>query len=224
MFPCLCIVCLEFIPLCPCVFLCLSLSLSLSLYAASCCNSFFFLFLCAFSLEQRVVHLQVTFMDVVQPAIAQLVEHLTVECCSNQMVPGSIPGGRIYRTLAYRANQCAPLPTSLHITSNRVVFVDAGYKRAGQFYQWVMWMLRWQCQPCVPYLSRCRSIARNNIWETKFKYHLHTLQPFRKPCGIQNTTFVCRSSRKKTPLSGMGNPLHQHEIQKQKQNHQSMFH
>ena len=30
------------------------------------------------------------------PAIAQLVEHLTVECCSNQMVPGSIPGGRIF--------------------------------------------------------------------------------------------------------------------------------
>ena len=34
-----------------------------------------------------------------RPAIAQLVEHLTVECCSNQMVPGSIPGGRtLYRT------------------------------------------------------------------------------------------------------------------------------
>ena len=31
-----------------------------------------------------------------KPAIAQLVEHLTVECCSNQMVPGSIPGGRIF--------------------------------------------------------------------------------------------------------------------------------
>ena len=30
-----------------------------------------------------------------KPAIAQLLEHLTVECCSNQMVPGSIPGGRI---------------------------------------------------------------------------------------------------------------------------------
>ena len=29
-----------------------------------------------------------------KPAIAQLAEHLTVEC-SNQMVPGSIPGGRI---------------------------------------------------------------------------------------------------------------------------------
>jgi hypothetical protein len=31
-----------------------------------------------------------------KPAIAQLVEHLTVESCSNQMVPGSIPGGRIF--------------------------------------------------------------------------------------------------------------------------------
>ena len=32
----------------------------------------------------------------IRPAIAQLVEHLTVECCSYQMVPGSIPGGRIF--------------------------------------------------------------------------------------------------------------------------------
>ena len=31
-----------------------------------------------------------------RPAIAQLVEHLTVDLCSNQMVPGSIPGGRIH--------------------------------------------------------------------------------------------------------------------------------
>ena len=30
------------------------------------------------------------------PAIAQLAEHLTVAPCSNQMVPGSIPGGRIF--------------------------------------------------------------------------------------------------------------------------------
>ena len=29
------------------------------------------------------------------PAIAQLVEHLTVDACSDQMVPGSIPGGRM---------------------------------------------------------------------------------------------------------------------------------
>ena len=28
-----------------------------------------------------------------KPAIAQLAEHLTVELCSYQMVPGSIPGG-----------------------------------------------------------------------------------------------------------------------------------
>ena len=34
-----------------------------------------------------------------KPAIAQLVEHLTVECCSNQMVPGSIPGGRIFQAV-----------------------------------------------------------------------------------------------------------------------------
>ena len=31
-----------------------------------------------------------------KPAIAQLVEHLTVETCSHQMVPGSIPGGRTF--------------------------------------------------------------------------------------------------------------------------------
>ena len=31
-----------------------------------------------------------------KPAIAQLVEHLTVDCCSNQMVPGSIPGRRMH--------------------------------------------------------------------------------------------------------------------------------
>ena len=30
------------------------------------------------------------------PAIAQLVEHLTVDHCSNQMVPGWIPGGRTF--------------------------------------------------------------------------------------------------------------------------------
>ena len=29
-----------------------------------------------------------------KPAIAQLAEHLTADSCSNQMVPGSIPGGR----------------------------------------------------------------------------------------------------------------------------------
>ena len=36
-----------------------------------------------------------------KPAIAQLVEHLTVELCSYQMVPGSIPGGRICTDLSF---------------------------------------------------------------------------------------------------------------------------
>ena len=31
-----------------------------------------------------------------KPAVAQLVEHLTVDVCSYQMVPGSTPGGRIW--------------------------------------------------------------------------------------------------------------------------------
>ena len=32
----------------------------------------------------------------IRPVIAQLVEHVTVESCRNQMVPGSIPGDRIF--------------------------------------------------------------------------------------------------------------------------------
>ena len=36
-----------------------------------------------------------------KPAIAQLVEHLTVELCSYQMVRGSIPGGRICTDLSF---------------------------------------------------------------------------------------------------------------------------
>ena len=39
------------------------------------------------------------------PAIAQLVEHLTVDSCSHQMVPGSIPGRRIY---ACHSNETKP--------------------------------------------------------------------------------------------------------------------
>ena len=35
-------------------------------------------------------------MNMCIPAIAQLAEHLTVDTCSNQMVPGSIPGGRTF--------------------------------------------------------------------------------------------------------------------------------
>ena len=46
-----------------------------------------------------------------KPAIAQLVEHLTVDVCSNQMVPGSIPGGR---TCTFRdLSRVAWLPIAL---------------------------------------------------------------------------------------------------------------
>ena len=40
-------------------------------------------------------------VELYQPAIAQLAEHLTVELCSYQMVPGSIPGGRISSPLTH---------------------------------------------------------------------------------------------------------------------------
>ncbi len=42
--------------------------------------------------KQQVQH-QRWSVEPSKPAIAQLVEHQTVECCSNLMVPGSIPGG-----------------------------------------------------------------------------------------------------------------------------------
>ena len=38
----------------------------------------------------------------IKPAIAQLVEHLTVDLCSDQMVPGSIPGGRTFSLMLGR--------------------------------------------------------------------------------------------------------------------------
>jgi hypothetical protein len=47
----------------------------------------------AVHLRPKVSSISVVLAD--KPAVAELVKHLTVECCSNQMVPGSIPGGRI---------------------------------------------------------------------------------------------------------------------------------
>ena len=51
-----------------------------------------------------------------KPVIAQLVEHLTVEFRSDQMVPGSIPGDRISFMGARSASCCVAL--SLHPRSN----------------------------------------------------------------------------------------------------------
>ena len=50
-----------------------------------------------------------------EPAIAQLVEHLTVDICSDQMVPGSIPGGRIALLRREEAHQARLLwPSFAH--------------------------------------------------------------------------------------------------------------
>ena len=48
-----------------------------------------------------------------KPAIAQLVEHLTVELCSDQMVLGSIPGSRTFCVvLAHAEATVLSLPTN----------------------------------------------------------------------------------------------------------------
>ena len=49
-----------------------------------------------------------------QPAIAQLAEHLTVECRRNQMVPGSIPGGRTCPRRFPRRRACRAEVSSTH--------------------------------------------------------------------------------------------------------------
>ena len=46
------------------------------------------------------------------PAIAQLLEHLTVDQCSDQMVPGSIPGGRTLGDALF--NQLKQLAEAIH--------------------------------------------------------------------------------------------------------------
>ena len=46
------------------------------------------------------------------PAIAQLAEHLTVDQCSDQMVPGSIPGGRTLGDALF--NQLKQLAEAIH--------------------------------------------------------------------------------------------------------------
>ena len=51
--------------------------------------------------------------DHLQPVIAQLAEHLTVDFCSDQMVPGSIPGDRISVTYFHHlADDGIPLPAT----------------------------------------------------------------------------------------------------------------
>jgi hypothetical protein len=68
--------------------------------------------------------------DTRRPAIAQLVEHLTVVTSSNQMVPGSIPGGRIdfviFRHCAqhHPAKLCGRRPIQAESTVNPGRYLD----------------------------------------------------------------------------------------------------
>ena len=65
-----------------------------------------------------------------RPAIAQLVEHLTVERCRNQMVPGSIPGGRIFDMQhLYKINRSATTEIQPEISYGLLGF-PSDFKRA----------------------------------------------------------------------------------------------
>ena len=66
-----------------------------------------------------------------KPARAQLAEHLAVDVCSYQMVPGSIPGGRIWlgaSVLAQRPGSChggaAFGQQAKQVISNRLTKLD----------------------------------------------------------------------------------------------------
>ena len=98
-----------------------------------------------------------------KPAIAQLVEHLTVESCSHQMVPGSIPGRRILLIVAGKrllrtsmgsqARKCACVENS-----NRGQEIQRQAKLAGggicranriQMHQWSSGRIH-RCHRCDP--------------------------------------------------------------------------
>ena len=55
-------------------------------------------------------------MQLMTPGMAQLAEHLTVDACSNQIVPGSIPGGRISEKQPPRARTRDYKVKALHST------------------------------------------------------------------------------------------------------------
>ena len=77
-----------------------------------------------------------------KPAIAQLAEHLTVELCSYQIVPGSIPGGRTCKCgrqdkagFARQMQHSYALATAAHLPSYLQTYLqtysDIPEKRAG---------------------------------------------------------------------------------------------
>ena len=72
-----------------------------------------------------------------KPAIAQLVEHLTVDCCSNQMVPGSIPGGRIFLI----GNRVAGVEATLHRCPHISIAFNNGSKERVLFHSLLQFLL-----------------------------------------------------------------------------------
>ena len=79
------------------------------------------------------------------PVIAQLVEHLTVDYCSNQMVPGSIPGDRICQIIFWMRNHGAQVKLQIHPNATEVSF-DKSH----------------------------RGLATARTWDNKFDLHTHS--------------------------------------------------
>ena len=72
------------------------------------------------------------------PAIAQLAEHLIVDACSNQIVPGSIPGGRSFAIARWRPRVCvrssvrACALSEAHAAPNKLRYRDSNPGRSGE--------------------------------------------------------------------------------------------
>ena len=64
------------------------------------------------------------------PAIAQLVEHLTVDHCGNQMVPGSIPGGRTFAQARTAGLECEKTKDAHAGSQTRVTSMGGLYDAA----------------------------------------------------------------------------------------------
>ena len=95
----------------------------------------------------------------VRPAIAQLAEHLTVDACSDQMVPGSIPGGRIFCCERWRS------PHIRRITLGGAQTHNLPIRR------------RFSCRGCADSVAQAR--------RSRTARGLRTWQTYIAPCGIR---------------------------------------
>ena len=102
------------------------------------------------------------------PAIAQLVEHLTVDFSSDQMVPGSIPGGRIFFASQPHAAQgsvsdcCGEFPFPAAVDSNGLRAIGLrGFLTPRRLIRTVWERLVWRVS-----LSLCFSYAC--LWKCSF--------------------------------------------------------